>query len=381
MRICIATDFDILKINNRYYLKTQIYAVVKRYFESFGKVVFCGRLSKETTVTDAYEDVTEIIDSVVTIPSLLGIFQKKFKRDMAKAIEKCELVVSRCPGFIGYIAADYARKVKKPYLVECMGCAWDAYWNHGILGKMIAPYMFFKMKNVVRNADYALYVTNEFLQKRYPCKNESIGVSNVLIKNIDENVLQNRLKRINSFEPQNEIKIMTTAAVDVKYKGQEYVIKAIPLLNKTGITIKYFLVGGGDCNYLKKIAKRYGVENQIIFAGRVTLDKVFSLVDQIDIYIQPSLQEGLPRAVIEAMSRACPVLGACTAGIPELIEKRWVVKRKSHKDIAKKIKEIIKNKNMGEAAEQNFRISKEYLDCVLDKKRKDYFEKIKQEIG
>ena len=56
---------------------------------------------------------------------------------------------------------------------------------------------------------------------------------------------------------------------------------------------------------------------------------MFELLDECDIYLQPSLQEGLPRSVIEAMSRGCACIGAATAGIPELLESEYVVKRKS----------------------------------------------------
>ena len=43
--------------------------------------------------------------------------------------------------------------------------------------------------------------------------------------------------------------------------------------------------------------------------GGVPHNKIFQLLDDIDLYIQPSLQEGLPRSVVEAMSRACPIIG------------------------------------------------------------------------
>ena len=42
-------------------------------------------------------------------------------------------------------------------------------------------------------------------------------------------------------------------------------------------------------------------------------------MDQVDIYIQPSLTEGLPRGLLEAMSRGCPAIASRVGGIPELL--------------------------------------------------------------
>lgn len=375
MRTCVATDFDITLCNGKYYFKSQLFAIVKRYYEAFGPLVFCSRISKLNAVDACYDEVTDMIADVVSTESLKDVFLPQYRSRVAEEIKKCDLVIARCPGMIAYLAADLARRYKKPYFAESMGCAWDSYWNHSLVGKAIAPYMFFKMKSVVKNADYALYVTNEFLQKRYPCKSKSVAASNVLIKSVDESVLQKRLKKIENADL-NTITLMTAAAVDVRYKGQEYVIKAIPGLNKAGIKVRYLLVGGGDPKYLKGVSKACGVEDQVEFVGKIPLSQVFEMLDQTDIYIQPSLQEGLPRSVIEAMSRGCPVIGAKTAGIPELIAPQCVVKRKSSRAIATTILGL-KKEVLFDLAKQNFEKSKDYKEDVLSTKRIAYYSRIK----
>ena len=213
------------------------------------------------------------------------------------------------------------------------------------------------------------------MQNRYPCKNPSVGISNVLIENVDERALELRNEKINNCDFKN-ITLMTTAAIDVRYKGQEYFIKAIPMLNKAGIRVKYMLVGGGDESFLRSVAKSCGVEDQVEFLGRRPLPEVFEIADKADIYVQPSLQEGLPRSVIEAMSRACPAVGAKTAGIPELISEECVVKRKSAKDIADTIIRIYNKDKMTELSKMNFERSKGYLNDILSDKRNKYYEMV-----
>ena len=85
----------------------------------------------------------------------------------------------RLPSLVSLKVYRLARKNSKKYLTEVMGCAWDAYWNHSIVGKLLAPGMFLGMRRMVKKADYCVYVTKSFLQKRYPCNNESVGISNV----------------------------------------------------------------------------------------------------------------------------------------------------------------------------------------------------------
>lgn len=380
MKTFVATDIRIATKDGRYFAMGQHYYILKRYYETFGPMKLCCRVVKDKDEKLDYLDITDWLDQVIPVPSLAKVIIGREDKNLAKEMQDCDLLICRCPSFVANRAAGCARKMGKPYFAESMGCAWDALWNHGIAGKIIAPYMFLKMRSTVRHADYALYVTNEFLQKRYPCKNESIGASNVLIKSIDEAVLQKKLEKIAQTDYRS-VTLMTTAAIDVWYKGQEFVIRAIPELNKAGIRVRYLLVGGGDAAYLKGIAKACGVEDQVEFVGRRPLAEVFALLDQADIYIQPSLQEGLPRSVIEAMSRACPVIGAKTAGIPELIAPECVVKRKSVSGIADAVKRITNVEKMTELAKQNFVHSKEYLDDVLNARREEYFARIKSQLA
>lgn len=379
MKVFIATDYYLDEKNNRYYVASALYSILKRYYDAFGKVIMCTRIRKIETTDNMY-DITELVESVVEIQNLMTAFSGECKGKMKRYMRTCDLVVARVPSIIAYRAVDCAKKLNIPYFTESMGCAWDAYWNHGISGKIIAPYMYFKMKEVVKHADYALYVTNKFLQKRYPCKNESIAASNVKISKADNGILEKRLDKIAAFDKKN-IVLMTMAAVDVRYKGQQYVIKAIPLLKKRGINATYILAGGGNQEYLKSVAQKYGVENKVIFTGKLSLEKVLDTLDEADIYVQPSLQEGLPRSVIEAMSRGCPCIGARTAGIPELIDCDCVFKRKSAKAIADTIEYICNKEVLVTLANENLKNSESYIENVLDKKRNMYYQKIKEIVA
>ncbi len=381
MKVFIATDVSIVISGNRVYANQKHSTIFKRYYNTFGKIILCARFATADTTAKSYDEITDIVDSVVEIQSLYKMFLNQLNTKIETAMRDCDLVICRCPAISAFKAADIARKLGKPYLAESMGDPWDAYWNHGIQGKFIAPYMFFKMKEVVKHANYAIYVTSKFLQGRYPCDNESISASNVLIESGAKEILYERYNKLASFDPAN-ITLMTTAAIDVWYKGQQYVIQSIPKLNKLGIKVKYYIVGEGKKDYLYQEAQSCGVVEQVVFTGKLPLSDVLKLLDKTDVYLQPSLQEGLPRSVIEAMSRGCACIGAKTAGIPELLQDDMVVRRKNVSDIVDAIQRYVALdiERKKEIALNNWKEAEQYSKDVLDARRNRYFSMVKTEI-
>lgn len=380
MKIFIASEFRCHVYKSEYYLSSKAYSIYKRYADAFGKIVLCSRFVELNELEKGLTKV-DFIEDVIPINSLTKSLLGRYNSTIEEKIKLCDLVIGRLPSITAYKAADIAKKNHIPYLAELMCDGWDPYWNHGLSGKIIAPYMHLKMKKVTYNADFAIYVTEKYLQNRYPCASPSTNASNVLIKTVDDEVLMKRLNKINEMSLDvKEIAVMTTASIDLLSKGQRYVVRAMGELKNKGIIVKYHLVGGGKKEHLIYEAEKAGVKDQLIFKGELTLDEVYQELDKIDIYIQPSLQEGLPRAVIEAMSRACPCIGANTAGIPELLDDECIAKRHSGADIARALEAMLA-KGLETYAVANFEHSKDYLESNLNARRNNYFSIVKSKIS
>ncbi|HFI0263569.1 TPA: glycosyltransferase, partial [Streptococcus suis] len=236
-----------------------------------------------------------------------------------------DLIIVRSPSKLADIAARVAMRNNIPYFVEVIGDAFDSLWFHSIMAKPFAFFSFFRTRRTVLNADFALYVSQKFLQSRYPCKNYSVGISDCIVNPISEPELEKKTAEIIR-ESYSSISIMHAGAVDVKYKGQEYIIKAIPLLNQQGITVRLYLAGNGNLSYLKEVALKNGVSDQIIFLGGIAHDEIIRNMKNIDFYVQPSLTEALGRSVVEALSQGMICIGTDVGGIPELIHKDYLVK-------------------------------------------------------
>jgi len=368
VKTLIVTDARVILNGDKYYTENTFFDIISRYCKNFGNVTLFTRVITTNDIPRNFKDITSIVNDIVDVHSLMSVMLGKKNKIIDKLVSNADFIILRIPSLVSLKVSNYLRRYNKPYMTELMGDTWDGLWNHGILGKIIAPYAYLKTKYVVKKANYATYVTSRFLQNRYPCLNESISASNVSIK---ENYTH---KSYNKFDKKN-ITLFTAAAVNVKYKGQQYVIKAISKLKKHGINVTYYLAGKGDNTFLKNVAKKYNVEKNVIFFGPLQKAEVLNKMSEIDIYIQPSLQEGLPRSMIEAMSCGCVCLGARTAGIPELIGDKFIFKRKSVNSIVKKILYIL-DCNLIEISNINTKNSKNYFEEKLNKRRFNYYQNI-----
>jgi glycosyltransferase involved in cell wall biosynthesis len=292
---------------------------------------------------------------------------------LEKAVKDNDYLIARLPSSAGNLAVKYAVKHNKPYMVELVGCPWDAYWNHSVKGKVAAPYMWGITKRIVKKAPNVFYVTNEFLQRRYPSKGKTIGCSDVALPSFDESLLEKRILKIQQIDINKPIILGTTAVVNMRYKGQLYVIEAISRLISEGYNFEYYLTGAGDNTFLKSVAEKYGVSNKVKFLGSLPHEKVFEYLDTIDIYVQPSDTEGLPRALVEAMSRGCPSIGSNVGGIPELLNRKLLFRKGSVTEICNLLKTIREKTILLNEAKRSFKKAKEYNKELLDIKRLDFY--------
>ena len=322
MKLLFVHDHKFRKVENVLYSTGGLNnEVLERYSKNASQVTVIARIFEEGKSENKWSKIT---NKKILIKGDKGLYYNNLKQE----ILMCDKMIIRLPSFLGLQALRLNRKIGKPYMIEMVACPWDALWNHGFAGKILAPYIFFRNRKELKDAPMVLYVTNQFLQYRYPTKGKAIGCSDVVISDFNENILNRRREKI---EHCGKKKILgTIAAINVKYKGQQYIIESLGKLKRQGKEdFEYQLVGNGDSSFLKSIAKKNNVEEQVKFIGGLPHEKIFEWLDSIDIYVQPSRQEGMPRALIEAMSRGIPAFGAKTGGIPELLPEQYLFRNSS----------------------------------------------------
>jgi len=308
------------------------------------------------------------------IRNLNLVLKKKVDKEIEEVIKTSDKVIIRSIlNHYTLTALKYCKKYKKPYLIEVAGYAFDGYWSHGdLLGKLAAiPYEILVKVNM-KKAPYSVYVTNEALQKRYPTNGRELGCSDVELRELDENILINKIDKYKNNDGKKII-MGTLGWVNLKTKGQHDVIKALYKLKTKGITnFEYQLVGAGDDTFLRGLIKKYNLEEIVHIVGGKTHEEVFTWLETIDLYIQPSYQEGLCRAIVEAMSKACPIIASNAGGNYELTSKKYIFKKGNVNQIVKILENITIDELIKES-KRSFENSKDYQKEILDKKRDEFY--------
>jgi len=363
-----------------------------KYLNHFKSIDVVGRFGGEkknvdkTHALSSHDKVNFVfVDNLSSIKGLV-FGKKKVLSIIKKYLLNSDAVIVRLPSEIGIIVAKLAKQLKKPLAIEVSGCAWDALWNYGtIKAKIYAPILYLRMRKTIKRSRFVLYVTKYFLQKRYPASKNAITTyaSNVDLSIFSESVIKKRLEKIKKWynKPDDKLIFGIIGNYKTKYKGIHTAIKSFSLLRQDLKNFELKILGKGDKKYYHDLAKSFGLENQIIFSGSLPNgDPVLKWLDEVDIYLQPSLQEGLPRSLIEAMSRGCPCIASEIAGIPELLNSEFLHKPGSEIDLSKKIIKMVSNKFLEKICITNFNKAKEYKRELLNRRRSKFYKSLIKNI-
>lgn len=164
-----------------------------------------------------------------------------------------------------------------------------------------------------------------------------------------------------------------------KQKNQINLIRAVPLVLKKGINIRLVIAGDGPLRkHLENELQTLGLEDNVNILGY--REDVPKLLRAADLFVFPSLWEGLPIALLEALACGIPVLASDVPIHQKILDNGnlgWLFAASSPEEISKGIFLAIKNRKTSErkslaSAEkirQNYsseRMAKEYIDSYLE---------------
>jgi hypothetical protein len=247
-------------------------------------------------------------------------------RRVREVLARVDGAIVRLPSLMGALACREALRAGIPFLVEMVGDPFDALWNHGTLaGRLAALPMALVTRHYVRRAPFANYVTGWTLQRRYPSRGVAAAVSDVIIDPPGPEVLARRLSALALRRRGAPAVLGLIGSYDVRYKGHETALRAVARLHAAGRAVTLRCIGVGDPARWRARATALGIAAAVeLGPPRRHGAAVLEWLDGLDLYVVPSLQEGLPRALVEAMSRGLPAVGSRRGGIPELVDARWL---------------------------------------------------------
>lgn len=319
------------------------------------------------TIADLYRPLKNTINVPLHIET---------NRIIEEEVKKADRVIVRSVNnYYTITTLKAAIKHNKPYLIEVAGACWEGFWYHSFKGKLVANKRERDCKRFLAAAPYAVYVTEDALQKRYPCPGKTLGCSDVELQPLIENDIIERLSRISDKKPEDKITIGTAAALDVKWKGQETVLRAIKKLRDEGVTnIEYHLIGAGNKDSLQSVIEKYNLSDSVKIIGTLPHDQVSHWLRSLDAYIQPSYQEGLCRSIVEALSVACPVICSDVGGNYELVPADNLFEKGNVDQIAEMIKKLSNKEFLIDSAQRGFDRAKDFEKKVLDEKRNCFYQ-------
>ena len=172
------------------------------YLDSFDHLEITGRgmnviQDRKKMNTSSGDNVSFVL--VPNINTLKGRlkFGKGATSKIHEAVEEADAVIIRAVSDLGWIAYKHAKKLGKPIAMEMAACAWDSTWNHGSrYAKIYAPIRYIRDRIITANADYVIYVSNNFLQQRYPTNGITEHASNVRVDAPDDIILEERIQKM-----------------------------------------------------------------------------------------------------------------------------------------------------------------------------------------
>lgn len=310
----------------------------------------------------------------------------KIRKRVKGIANSCSCAIFRIPSPIANLVKKEVIKNKLPWAVEIVNDPWDNF-APGTYKSLFRPIyrMHFvrQVKEYAKKANGASYVTEFALQRRYPSYVKLYGDD---IKHF-ESYYSSILLRKEFFSGYRKAVrdtgkvhlIHVNSCITDMSKGHDVVIKIVKILRNLGYDADVTFVGDGPMRYYyEKMAEDNGIQRYVKFTGILSSGlEVREELMKADILVFPTLGEGLPRTVIEAMAVGLPCLSTPVNGIPELLLKEDMFEQQDVGAFAKRIIEIISNSDLYQSESmRNINKAMEYENKILQKRRDEFYQKL-----
>jgi glycosyltransferase involved in cell wall biosynthesis len=156
-------------------------------------------------------------------------------------------------------------------------------------------------------------------------------------RNVDVQVLYNDIPAMNILRPESNLqtrdkygipanaKVLVTAGILTRGKNIELLIKCLPKIEWKNVYV--VIIGDGstqaDLHYRRSLlglAKKLEVDERVIFTGWLEKEELLKIYLASDLFVLPSLSEGMPNALLEALGAGLPCIGSNIAGVKDILQ-------------------------------------------------------------
>ncbi len=248
---------------------------------------------------------------------------------------KFDIVHSHIVWSAGYVGMKLKEKYNVPFVLTAHGR--DIYQR-----PYESPERMKMTTAILKSADKLITVSNAMakgifdISKRKDVEVIPNGFNASKFKKISQSEARKKLK----LDPKKKI-IVTIGNIE-PIKGHKYLVEAARELVKAKeySDVLFLIIGNGpDRSKIENMVKSYSLEKNFVFTDIVPNEKIGLYNSAADLFVLPSLGEGNPTVMFEALACGLPFIGTNVGGIPEIITKDcgYVVESKDVKALVESI--------------------------------------------
>lgn len=398
-KVALIADNHFIKKNDNYYVNgTYTQQYLKRFTSNFDSVTVIARVRYATNQDDVSKLRVSGGEGVdfLDLPDFNGVknyLKKKshLKKMMLNDLKSCDALFVRMPCILTTLAFECAKQLNIPVMID-VGADPDTIYRSSkttLFELFISKYMQRVCQKNCMSANGVSYVTQEVLQKKYPCKalmygeTEKYFTAAISNADISEDFYTDSRRYLDSIKAELKLLHISNNICGNSGKGHIEAIEVLKGLVDNGINCSLTFVGGGQgIDEIKAIAKSHGVEEKIRFTGRIAdCNEYKSIIMNHDIFIFPSHSEGLPRVLLETMATGMVCVSSDVDGIPEIVESENIFNYSDTEGMTKRIIELINDvKAMNDISARNIKVARKYSNMNLKKIYDIYYAKVRKLI-
>lgn len=387
MKVLVTCNAHLFKTPDGKYYTPSIYNYdfFQRYLNVFDKVRFVSKTKHvESIDVSKFLLVSREGLEIYELPwyqGLMGMLKNTFKliARYRNAGEGCDCSIFRVAQIESYLSYMLWKRKGRPYAVEVVNDP-ATFTDMNRIFKEICCYI---LKHMVGKANGASYVTEYSLQNHYPSKASKIGENEKYFESYYSSVeiLEHEIRAPKKYDNSKKTYelVHSSNSINGDNKGHTTLFKAFKIVIESGYSVKLNLIGDGSfLPHLKEYATELGIRDKVNFIGRLhSRENVLETLSNFDLLVYPTHMEGLPRCLIEAMSVGLPCISTPIAGIPELLENKYLFQPGDSEGFAKEIIRLIsKPEELEIMSINNTEIAKKYTKDKLMKRRNAFYSKL-----